>query len=45
MPRLVAEKSHYYPTPRFVRGIFDFFKKIFCLSHPGLIFLFMKKAF
>jgi hypothetical protein len=27
----------------FLRGIFDF-KKIFCLSNPGLIFIFTKKA-
>jgi hypothetical protein len=29
---------------RFLRGIFDF-KKIFCLNHPGLIFIFTKKLF
>jgi hypothetical protein len=28
----------------FLRGIFDF-KKIFCLSHPGLIFILTKKLF
>jgi hypothetical protein len=28
----------------FLRGIFDFLD-IFCLSHPGLIFIFTKKGF
>jgi hypothetical protein len=28
----------------FLRGVFDF-KQIFCLSHPGLIFIFTKKGF
>jgi hypothetical protein len=29
---------------RFLRGVFDFLK-IFCFNHPGLIFIFTKKAF
>jgi hypothetical protein len=31
-------------TKRFLRGIFEF-KNIFCLSHPGIIFIFSKEAF